>query len=106
VEVVCEWRRDREGLAAKPFQPFLVMPRRSDNLLIFGGALERPMEQRASGRTLQPIRRLAAEDKRRARLPAFVTRIIYKVMKAVVPCLVLGSSFISTALVLVLILVN
>jgi hypothetical protein len=85
------------------------MPRRSDNLLIFAAALERPRNygnDQTSGRTLREVRRLAPEDKRGARLPALVARIIYKVMKAVVPCLVLGSSFISTALVVIFILVN
>jgi hypothetical protein len=109
VEVVCEPRRDREGLAAKPFQRFYFMPRRSDNLLIFAAALERPRNygsEQTSGRTLREVRRLAPEDKRRARLPALVARVIYKVMKAVVPCLVIGSSLISTALAVVLILVN
>jgi hypothetical protein len=93
-----------------PPQLFVDMPKRAENLLVFAAVLEPispELEKRpTSGRTLPRVSELAAEDKRMARLPLRLRRIMNRIMKAAVPCLVLGSSLVSTAVLLVLILVS
>ena len=98
------WRRGSQGSELRRIT-FLFMPRRSENLLIFGGAFEVPVEDQTSGRTLSAVSKLARRDKNGARLPGGLAAIIDRIVKAVVPCLVLGSSIISAAVLFVLIIV-